>query len=106
MTRAQAASLPPEVVRAVFGADVTRLPAYAGIAGPGGYGLVRVSAVKPFAAGDGDGAGGAEQQSSAKALRAQYARVLADEEMLGWMATLKRRYPVEINKAALESKER
>jgi len=104
MTRAQAASLPPEVVRAVFGADAGRLPAYAGIAGPGGYGLVRVSAVKPFVAAA-DGAGGAEQ-SPAKALKAQYARVLADEEMIGWMAALKRKYPVEINKAALESKER
>lgn len=102
MTRAQAASMPPEVVRAVFGADATRLPAYAGIAGPGGYGLVRVSAIKPFAA----GAEGAAEPAEAKALRAQYARLLADEEMIGWMATLKRKYPIAINKAALESKER
>ena len=59
---------------------------------------MRVSAVKAFA----DGAEPAE----AKALRGQYARVLADEEMIGWMATLKRKYPVEINLAALERKER
>ena len=104
MTRAQAASLPPEVVRAVFGADATKLPAYAGIAGPGGYGLVRISAVKPFIAGAA-GAGDAEQ-AAAKALQTQYARVLADEEMIGWMATLRRKYPVEIHKAVLESKER
>jgi hypothetical protein len=36
----------------------------------------------------------------------QYARVVAEEEFAAWMATLKEKYPVTINKAALESKER
>ena len=36
----------------------------------------------------------------------QYTRLVAEEEFAAWMATVKERYPVTINKAALESKER
>jgi len=41
-----------------------------------------------------------------RALAQQYARFIAEEEFSAWMSTLKEKYPVEINKAALESKDR
>lgn len=99
VTRAVAPNLPPDVVRAVFKAAVAKLPAYTGVAAPGGYALVRISGVRPFVA-------GAEETPQAKALRAQYARVVAEEELLAWIAALKKNYPVEIDQAALTSKER
>ncbi|HZV55741.1 MAG TPA: SurA N-terminal domain-containing protein [Rhodocyclaceae bacterium] len=99
VTRAVAPNLPPDVVRAVFQADAARLPAYAGVAGPGGYALVRVSRVKPFVA-------GAEETPQVKALRAQYARLVAEEELLGWIAALTDKYPVAIDRAVLERKEK
>lgn len=98
VSRAVAPNLPPEAVRAIFAADAARLPAYAGIAVPGGYALFRISTVKPY-----DAATSGETPQ-AKALRAQYARTVAEEEMLGWLASLRARYPVEINQAALERK--
>jgi len=39
-------------------------------------------------------------------LREQYANILADEDFSAWLAALRLRYQVEINKTALESKER
>jgi peptidyl-prolyl cis-trans isomerase D len=99
VSRAVAANVPPEAVRAVFAADASKLPAYAGVALPGGYVLFRIAKVKPYVA-------GAEETPQAKALRAQYARLVAEEELLGWLATLQGRYPVEINRVALEKRDR
>jgi hypothetical protein len=39
-------------------------------------------------------------------MRGEYARLVAEEEFASWVATLRAKYPVEINQAALESKER
>jgi peptidyl-prolyl cis-trans isomerase D len=99
VSKGMAADWPPDVVRAVFKADSTKLPAYAGISAPGGYMLFRVSQVKPFVP-------GATEPPQAKALRAQYARMLADEELAAWIAALQAKYPVEINQAALEAREK
>jgi len=41
-----------------------------------------------------------------RALAQKYARFVAEEEFAAWMSTLKEKFPIEINKAALESKER
>jgi hypothetical protein len=49
---------------------------------------------------------GATEPPQAKALRAQYARMLADEELAAWIAALQAKYPVEINQAALEAREK
>jgi peptidyl-prolyl cis-trans isomerase D len=97
--KGMAGDLPPDVVRAVFKADVAKLPAFAGVAAPGGYALFRVSQVKPFAAGSGD-------TPQAKALRGQYARMVAEEELAAWIAALKAKYPIDINQAALDNKEK
>jgi peptidyl-prolyl cis-trans isomerase D len=97
VTRAAAPNLTPDMVRAIFKADAAKLPAFVGIATPAGYSLFRVAAVKPFVA-------GGEDKPQAQALRAQYARLLAEEELLAWIAALKDKYPVEINKAAIEAR--
>ena len=99
VSRAAPQGLPPDALRAVFKADAGKLPAHAGVAFPGkGYVLFRISSVKPGEAGKDDPRGGALAQ--------QYARFVAEEEFSAWMATLKEKYPVEINKTVLESKER
>lgn len=98
-SRSEAQGLPPDALRAVFKADVAKLPAYAGFASPGnGYALYRISSVKAGEAGKDD--------PRSRALAQQYARFIAEEEFAAWMATLKEKYPVEINKTALERKDR
>jgi peptidyl-prolyl cis-trans isomerase D len=99
VTKGMAGDLPPEVLRAIFKADAAKLPAYAGVPGAGGYVLFRISQVKRFVAEGGD-------TPQARGMRAEYARLVAEEEMAGWIATLRAKYPVEIDQAALESKER
>ncbi len=99
VARAYAPNLAPEAVRAVFKADVAQLPAYAGTPVQGGYALYRISQVKPYVA-------VGEEPPRAKALREQYGRIVAEEEFAGWLATLRQRFPVEVNKAVIESKDK
>lgn len=96
--KGMAGDLPQDAARAIFKTDVAKLPAYSGAAGAGGYALFRISQVKPYAVDAGD-------TPQARALRGEYARVVAAEELAGWIATLRAKYPVEVNAAALESKE-
>ena len=99
VSRLDGKGVPPDGLRAVFKADVGKLPVHVGMGFPGnGYALYRISSVKP-------GEGGKEDQRG-RALAQQYTRLVAEEEFAAWMATVKERYPVTINKAALESKER
>ena len=99
VVRSYAPNVPPEAVRAVFTADAAKLPAYAGTAVPGGYALFRISQVRPYAPATG------EEAPRVKALREQYARIVAEEEFAAWLTTLRQRFPVEINTAALEAKQ-
>jgi peptidyl-prolyl cis-trans isomerase D len=101
VARSYAPNLAPEAVRAVFAADAAKLPAYAGTPVPGGYALYRVSQVKPYVP-----AAGGEEPPRAKALRQEYARIVGEEEFAAWLTTLRERFPVDINAAALEVKER
>ncbi len=99
VSRSEPQGLPPDALRAVFKADVGKLPAYAGFASPGnGYALYRISSVKAGEAGKDD--------PRSRALAQQYARLIAEEEFAAWIATLKEKYPVKINKTVLESKDR
>lgn len=99
VSRTAAPGLPADSVRAVFKADAGKLPAHTGVAFPGkGYALYRISAVKSGEVGMDD--------PGARALAQQYVRFVAEEEFAAWMSTLKEKHPVEINKAALESKDR
>ena len=100
VTRLGAPGVAPEALREVFKSDVAKLPAYAGVTLPdGGYAIYRISKVQPFVAGSAENPRGQQ-------LRQQYARVIAEEEFNAWMSALRLRYPVEINKKALETKER
>jgi len=98
VTRLAAPGMPPEALRAVFKSDVAKLPAYAGVTlAEGGYALYRISKVQPFVA-------GSAEDPRGRQLRQQYARLIAEEEFNAWMSALRLRYPVEINKKALETK--
>ncbi|TAN66348.1 MAG: peptidylprolyl isomerase, partial [Magnetospirillum sp.] len=99
VSRSFASNLPPEAVRAIFKADAAKLPSYAGVPVPGGYALYRISQIKPHAV---DG----EEPPRARSVRKQYARTVAEEEFAAWLAVLRERYPVEINQAVLEAKDR
>ncbi|MDP2752723.1 MAG: SurA N-terminal domain-containing protein [Rhodocyclaceae bacterium] len=96
--RSFAPNLSKDAVRAVFQVAAEKLPAYAGVPLPGGegYALYRISKAKPYVIESG------EPSASAKALRGQYARLVAEEEFAAWTAILRDRYPVEINKKMLE----
>jgi peptidyl-prolyl cis-trans isomerase D len=99
ISRTEAPGLPPETVRAVFAADAAKLPAYAGVGFPGkGYALYRISSVKAGDAARGD--------PRVRELAQQYARIVAEEEFAAWLSSLKENYPVKINKAVLETKDR
>ncbi|MFA7268891.1 MAG: SurA N-terminal domain-containing protein [Sterolibacterium sp.] len=100
ISRLSAPGLTPEAVRAVFGSNAAKLPAYIGVVLPnGGYALYRTVRTKAFVA-------GSEDTANTKKLREQYANILADEDFSAWLGALRLRYPVDINKAALESKDR
>ncbi|MBA3903430.1 MAG: peptidylprolyl isomerase [Rhodocyclaceae bacterium] len=91
--------LPPEGLKAIFKAPSDKLPSHAGVQLPGGaYVIYRVSEVRPGKAKEGD--------PRAKAQAAQLAQLSGSEDFNAYLVALKARYPVEINKAALEAKER
>jgi peptidyl-prolyl cis-trans isomerase D len=96
ITRSVAGELPVQVLDAIFKADVTKLPVYAGVPGPGGYALFRITKVKPFNGVD---------TPQTRVMREDYARRIAGEDLAAWIATLREKYPVKINQAALESKD-
>lgn len=100
VSRAAAPGLPANGLKAVFKADIGKLPAYAGLAMPdNSYTLYRISSVKGMGEiGPADPLG--------RALAEQYVRLVAEEEFTAWMSTLKEKYPVQINRTALESRDR
>ena len=99
VSRIQAAGLPAEARKAIFGVATRSLPAYVGTPVPGGYALYRIDKVKPY-----DQAATGDAATRGAVLRQQYAQVVAQEELVGWLAALKQRYPVVVNEAALERK--
>ena len=96
-SRMQLRDLPPAAGRVVFKADVQKLPAYAGASVGGGYSLFKI--VKVTAPEKLDEAG-------RKALQGEYAGILAQEELSAFINALRGRYKIDINKSALESRER
>lgn len=89
--------LPSEAAQAIFKVDPTSLPVYSGAAGASGYALFRISQVKRYAVDGSD-------TPSAHSMRAEYARIVSEEELAGWIGALRAKYPVEVNAAALERK--
>lgn len=98
VSRMAAGQLPREAAAAVFKADVKKLPAYVGVTLPdGGYGLFKIAKVaRPEKVED----------AQVARLQAQYAQFSAQQDTAAYLVALRKKYGVEINKAALESKER
>ena len=96
-SRMQSRDLPPAAVRAVFKAEVQKLPAYAGASVGGAYVLYKIVKVNAPEKLD---------ESRRNALQNEYAHILAQEELSAYLNALRARYKIDINKAALESRER
>jgi peptidyl-prolyl cis-trans isomerase D len=96
-SRMQAGQLPPAAVQALFKADVGKLPAYVGADVGGGYMLYKIVKVNRPEKLD---------EEKRKGLRAEYGSIVAQEDLAAYLAGLRARYKIEVNKAALESKER
>ena len=88
--------LPPASVQAVFKADTQKLPVYAGAELGGAYVLykiVKVNVPEKF------------DENKRKAFQVQYGAIMAREDLSAYIAGLRERYKVKINKAKLELKE-
>ena len=97
-SRAEFRNIPEPVVRQAFRLDTSKLPAYAGVENPQvEYTLVRVSRVQE--AGD-------LPPEKAGEISGALRRVLAQEVMAAYVAALKQKSGVTINKEFLEKKER
>lgn len=98
VSRVTPQGLAPDALRAIFKTDAAKLPAYAGLAVPeNGYVLYRITAVKK---------GKADKSDPRVAELAQhYSRAIAEEEFSAWLEMAKEKFPVTIDKAAVESKD-
>jgi len=98
VSRMDHAALPPVAAPAVFRMESSKLPAFTGVELPGnGYALFRLNKVE---------AGEALDDARKQALLGQLGSLGAQEEVQGYLAALRSRYKVEINKAALEAKDK
>ena len=96
VSRLAASDFPQTALTAIFRADVTKLPAYAGVAlSDGSYALYRITQVQPFVASK-------DNEAQAKSLDQQYQKVISDQDFSAWLAALRLRYPVDIRQGALE----
>ena len=98
VSRMDSRLIPPVAVPAVFKMDTVKLPAYTGVELPGtGYALFKLSKVNT-----GEKLDEARQQSMLK----QLANLSAQEEVQLYLASLRSRYKVVINQAAVEAKDK
>ena len=84
-------------MRAIFKADTQKLPAYAGTDVDGTYTIYKILKVNQAEKIDAD---------KLKGLQAEYASIVAQEDLAAYLSSLRLRYKININNAALESKER
>jgi len=98
VSRLDPRQVPPPAVPTVFKMDAGKLPAYAGVDLPGsGYALFKLVKLN---------AGEALDDARKQALLRQLNTLEAQEEVQSYLAALRSRYKVEINAAAMESKEK
>ena len=98
VSRLDHGALPPAAVPTVFRMETAKLPAFAGVELPGsGFALFRLNKVE---------AGEALDESRKQAMLGQLANLEMQEEVQSYLAALRHRYKVEINKTALESKDK
>ena len=97
MTRQQAQTMPIPALQAIFKADVQKLPAYVGVSTGDAYSLYKITKViQPETV----------NENQLKALRTEYASIVAQEDLSAYLSSLRSRYKIDINKAALEPKDR
>ena len=98
VSRLDPRQIPPPAVPTVFKMDTTKLPAYAGVDLPGsGYALFKLVKLD---------AGEALDDARKQALLRQLNTLEAQEEVQSYLAALRSRYKVEINKSALDAKDK
>ena len=87
----------PEMINAIFKADVQKLPVYAGVSINNAFSVIKVVKVNQ-----------PDQPDAAKrkGLQAEYGSIAAQEDLSAFMNGLRQRYTIEVNKALLESRER
>ena len=95
--QARQLQLPPAALQAIFKADVQKLPTYVGVSTGDAYSLYKITKlIQPEAI----------NENQLKALRTEYASIIAQEDLSAYLSSLRSRYKIDINKAALEPKDR
>ncbi len=98
VSRLDARLIPPAAVQAVFRMNADKLPAYTGVELPGsGFALFKLSKQVP-----GEQLDAATRQGMLR----QLGQLASQEDLQAYLAALRVRYKVEINKAALEAKDK
>lgn len=95
-SRMQPRDLSPAAIRAVFKADVQKLPTYVGAGVGGGYTIYKIVKVARPEKLD---------ESRRAALQGEFARIIAQEELSAYVNALRARTKIDINKSLLESRE-
>lgn len=95
--QARQLQLPPAALQAIFKADVQKLPAYVGVSVGNVYALYKITKVSQPEKID---------ENQLKALRAEYGSIVAQEDLSAYLSSLRARYKIDVNKAALEPKDR
>ena len=89
----RAAELPLPALKAIFRADVEKLPAYVGAQVDGSYVLYKIAKVIPPEKLD------AEMR---KRLQAEFGSIIAQQDLAAYLASLRSRYKISINESLLE----
>lgn len=98
VSRMQGRQVPPAAMQAIFKAGVAKLPAYVGVeVGGGNYILYKIMKVSQPEQSD---------ENQRKMLQREYSTMTAQEDFAAYLSALRSRYKIELNKSALESKER
>ena len=96
-SRGKRSEFPPGTLQALFKADVQKLPSYVGAWVADSYMLFKIVKVSQP-----DKIDVAVRQG----LRGEFTSLVAQEELSAYLAGLRARYEISINKAALEPRER
>ena len=95
--QAGGSSLPLAALQAIFKADVQKLPAYVGVGVDDGYALFKITEVsRPEEI----------NKDQLAALKNGYEGIVAQEEIVAYLSSLRSRYKIDINRSLLEDQER
>ncbi|MDR2788858.1 MAG: SurA N-terminal domain-containing protein [Candidatus Accumulibacter sp.] len=97
VSRSQAAQsqLPAVALQAIFKAGAQKLPVYVGVEVDDGYTLFKISEVAQPEKTD---------ENRLQAIKAGYARIIAQEDIAAYLSSLRSRYKIDINHSLLESR--